>query len=165
MEKNKVCKKLSPMQWLHPPITKIYEALGAVADGRVEVSGNSAKVHSSSGNKFYTVNYDPDTQSIMVNDNASYFRGYLGYPAIAFLMVIDVIRYTPAVSQLLNDILWKDLNQKFKNNFEETIEYILEDKTKEEREMIEREVQSIEEQFRAKHYNMLGKKVRPPAGY
>ncbi len=44
------------MKWKHPSITKIYEALGAVADDRVLVSGNSAKVYSSSRNKFYNVN-------------------------------------------------------------------------------------------------------------
>jgi hypothetical protein len=32
------------MKWKEPPIIKIYEALGAVADDRVEVEGNSAKV-------------------------------------------------------------------------------------------------------------------------
>jgi len=51
------------MKWKHPPIIKIYEALGSVADGRVEVSGNTAKVFSSSGNKFYVVSYDPKKTS------------------------------------------------------------------------------------------------------
>ncbi len=153
------------MLWLHPPISKIYEALGAIADGRVEVVESSAKVFSSSRNKFYTVNFEPSTQSIMVNDNASYFQGYLGYPAIAFLMVIGEIRYSSSVSDMLKGIPWKDLNQKFKNDFEETIEYILVSKTEEERRVIEQEVRRIEEQLRSKHYNLLGKKVRPPAGY
>ena len=70
------------MQWKHPPVTKIYEALGAVADGRVKVVGNAAKVLSSSGNKSYAVEYDPSSKSIMVNDNASFYRGYLGYPGV-----------------------------------------------------------------------------------
>ncbi len=34
------------MKWKHPPIIKIYEALGAVADGRVKISGDSAQVYS-----------------------------------------------------------------------------------------------------------------------
>ncbi|MFZ1075166.1 MAG: hypothetical protein WAN50_02225 [Minisyncoccia bacterium] len=37
------------MKWKKPPVIKIYEALGAVADGRIEVDGNAAKVYSSSG--------------------------------------------------------------------------------------------------------------------
>jgi hypothetical protein len=35
------------MKWQHPPIIKIYEALGAIADGRVEINGMTAKVYSS----------------------------------------------------------------------------------------------------------------------
>lgn len=156
---------VSRMYWLHPPIVKIYEAVGAVADGRVEVLGNSAKVYSSSKNKFYTVTYDPDTQSIMMNDNASFYKDYLGYPAISFLMMIGEIRYTHTVAEMLKGIPWKDINQKFMNNFDETLEYVLQSKSPEERKMIEEEVHRIEEQFRTKHYRLLGEKVRPPEGY
>jgi len=69
--------------WKQPPIIKVYEALGSIADGRITVEGNTAKIYSSSGNKFYEVTYDPDTSSIMCNDNGSYWAGYLGYPAIS----------------------------------------------------------------------------------
>ena len=69
-----------------PPTMKIYEALGAVADKRLEITGNTAKVYSSSKGKFYTVTYDSATNAIMSNDNACYFVGYLGYPAIAYLL-------------------------------------------------------------------------------
>src|ERR1700733_3253094 len=62
------------MKWKQPPVIKIYEALGAVADGRVEVSGDTAKVYSSTGNKFYDVTYDPAEQAIMTNDNGSYWK-------------------------------------------------------------------------------------------
>lgn len=48
--------------WLQPPIIKVYEALGALADDRIKVKGNTAKVYSSSGNKFYTVTYDSKTK-------------------------------------------------------------------------------------------------------
>lgn len=62
------------MKWKHPPITKIYEALGSVADERIELVGSSAKVYSSSRNKFYVVSYEPG--AIMANDNGSYWQGY-----------------------------------------------------------------------------------------
>ena len=39
-------------KWKHPPIIEVYEALGAVADGRIELTQNEAKIYSSSGNKF-----------------------------------------------------------------------------------------------------------------
>ncbi len=153
------------MFWLNPPIIKIYQALGAVADGRVVLLGNSAKVYSSSRNKFYTVTYDPETKAIMMNDNASFFRGYLGYPGISFLMLIGEIKYNPVVAEKLKGILWKDINQKFKNNFEDTREFVLSNRTTDERKKIEQEVQSIEGQFKVKHFSVLGKKVKPPEGY
>ena len=153
------------MKWKHPPIIKIYEALGSVADGRVEVSGNSAKVHSSSGNKFYTVTYDTGSQSIMVNDNGSFYKGYLGYPAIAFLMMIGELKYSPSVAEKLKGVAWKDINQKFKNDFDKTLAYILEEKTPEDRVALQEEVEKIDEQLQAKSYNLLGTKTQPPEGY
>ena len=75
------------MKWKVPPRVKVYEALGAIADGRVmEVSEMGARVKSSEGNKIYTVTYRVETNTINANDNGSYWQGYMGYPAIAFLM-------------------------------------------------------------------------------
>ena len=153
------------MYWIHPPLEKIYEALGALADGRVEVDGNSARVYSSSRNKFYIVHYDPDTQSIMTNDNASFYKDYMGYPALAYLMVIGELSYESKVAELLKGIPWKDLNEKYKHDFEETIEHVFRERTIVERRAIEDEVRSIEEQLRQKHYALLGEKVQPPRGY
>ena len=103
--------------WKQPPFIKVYEALGAIADDRIKIDGNSAKVYSSSGNKFYTVSYDPAGSSIMCNDNGSYWAGYLGYPAIAYLLKIGVIPFDLSLANLLKDIAWKDINQDFKNDF------------------------------------------------
>ena len=153
------------MKWQHPPIIKIYEALGSVADNRLTIEGNSAKVYSSSGNKFYTVNLDSESESIMVNDNASFYKGYLGYPAIAFLMMIGELQYSPKIAQILKGIAWKDINQKFKNDFDKTLAYILESKTPEEKSMLEAEVHNIDMQLKAKSYNLLGSKIQPPVGY
>lgn len=82
------------MKWKHPSITKIYEALGAVADGRVEVSSNTAKVYSSSRNKYYDIVYDPDKNQIMSNDNSSFYKGELGYPSIAFSCLLKCFHMT-----------------------------------------------------------------------
>ncbi len=153
------------MQWTYPPIIKVYEALGAVADGRVEVSGNSAKVYSSSGNKFYTVEYDPSAMAIMVNDNGSFYKGYLGYPAIAFLLQIGELPYSPAVAEKLKGIAWKDINQQFKNDFDKTLAYILDAKTPEDRVALAQEAERIDAQLRAHTYNHLGTKTKPPVGY
>ena len=102
--------------WDTPPISKIYEALGTVADGRLEINGNSGKCFSSSGNKYYDIIYDHEKKAIMTNDNASYWKGYLGYPAIAFLLQSNRLPYRPELGQLLKGVAWKDINQKFNND-------------------------------------------------
>ncbi len=153
------------MKWKQTPIAKIYEALGCVADGRVEVSGDTSKVFSSSGGKFYTVTYDPVSQAIMVNDNGSFWGGYLGYPAVAYLMIVGELSYSPKIAAELKGIAWKDINQKFKNDFDKAVEFILSSKPLEIKEAIEAEVNKIYGQLTAKSYNLLGRKMRPPAGY
>jgi hypothetical protein len=153
------------MHWKHPPIIKIYETLGSVADGRVEVSGNTAKVYSSSRNKYYDVIYDPDKNAIMTNDNGSFWKGYLGYPAIAFLMKIGVLPYEKDVGELLANIPWKDINQKFKNDFDKTIEFILSSKTETERTKLMVFTQKVDQEIEKLNLSLLGKKTTPPRGY
>lgn len=153
------------MKWKHPPIIKIYEALGSVADGRVEIEGNSGKVFSSTGNKFYEVTYDPDSKSIMTNDNGSFWQGYLGYPAIAFLMKEGPLSYEEEIGNMLKGVLWKDINQKFKNNFDKTLNYILESKTKEEKDKLKVFTEKVDGEIRDLFLNLLGTKKKPPEGY
>lgn len=153
------------MKWKQPPIIKIYEALGAVADRRVEILSNTAKIYSSSGNKFYDVSYNPVAQSIMANDNGSYWKGYLGYPSIAFLMKTGVVSYDEKVADLLKGIAWKDINQKFKNDFDKTLKFILSSKSEEEKERLTKQVSKIESEIKILDLGYLGKKVLPPEGY
>lgn len=109
------------MFWKLPPLIKVYEALGSIGDERIELLGNeSAKVYSSSRQKFYTVTYDPATNAIMANDNGSYWQGYLGYPSIAFLLVKGILPLRPMYAQALSHIPWKRINTRFQNNFEKT---------------------------------------------
>jgi hypothetical protein len=152
-------------KWKHPPIIKIYEALGSVADGRMEVMGNEAKVYSSSGNKFYTVSYDPDTESIMANDNGSFWKEYLGYPSIAFLMKIGVLPYDEKIGALLKDVKWKDINQQFKNDFDKTLDFILASKTPDEKDALNQFATKVESIVHELNLGMLGKKTKPPEGY
>jgi hypothetical protein len=158
---NKHCLNL----WEHPPIIKIYEALGAVADGRIEVNGNEAKIYSSSRNKFYVVSYDPSTESIMANDNGSFWKGYLGYPAIAFLMKTGTLPYEEEVGVLLMDIKWKDINQQFKNDFDKTLDFILSSKSEKEKEVLNQFASKVDTRIRELNLNILDPKVKPPEGY
>ena len=153
------------MKWLPPPTIKIYEALGAVADGRVDLDGNSTKVYSSTGNKFYEVTYDPDKKAIMANDNGSYWKGYLGYPSIAFLMKAGVITYDEKIGSLLKGIAWKDINQMFKNDFTQTLDFILSEKTSKERGLLADLVSRVERELISLDLGILGQKKAPPEGY
>jgi len=159
------------MYWKLPPKIKIYEALGAIADGRLEVIHSAevqprqienVKVWSSSRTKFYDVSYDHATGAIMANDNGSYWQGYLGYPSIAHLMQIGRLSYDKNVGELLKDIKWKELNTKHKNNFSKSISEILAGQTKCGRANIEDFVQKVEKEIKALSPAMLGKKKLPP---
>ena len=112
------------MKWGIPPLIKVYEALGSIADKRIEIDGLKAKVYSSSKGKFYNVRYESETNSIMVNDNGSYYKGYLGYPAIAYLMKIGELEFSEEYADALAGIEWKDINVRFKNDFSKTQKYV-----------------------------------------
>lgn len=112
------------MLWKQPPLIKIYEALGALADGRIKVAGDHAEVLSSSRNKTYQVDFDPETNTIVANDNGSYWQGYLGYPAIAFLFATGKIEFNEEMAGSLKGIKWKELNTQFKNDYDKTIQHI-----------------------------------------
>lgn len=156
------------MKWKLPPKIKVYEALGCVADGRIEVVGeHEARVYSSSRGKFCVVNYDADARAIMANDNGSYWQGYLGYPAIALLMRIGAVSFDARYAEALKGIAWKDINTTFKNDFEKTAEYIhgiLKTKGLILADFF-REVESILAQIQKLDLSLLGKKVKPPTGY
>ena len=105
-----------------PPLAKIYEALGAVSDGRVRiVNESSAIVTSSTGKKSYNVETSPGGREISSNDNASYWQNYLGYPGIAVLIARGFYRAPANVTDALAGIPWKDLNTRFRNNYEKTL--------------------------------------------
>ena len=88
--------------WKSPPKAKIYEALSAVAGGRVTLmGGEKAEVMSSDGTKTYHVEWSPDLNQITSNDNASYWQGYMGYPIIAVLMVLGRLEYRTEVADFL----------------------------------------------------------------
>lgn len=145
----------------------MYEALGVLGDERIEVAGNTAKVYSSSRGKYYEVTYDPGTNAIMANDNGSYWKGYLGYPSIAFLLVRGVVPYGPWCAEALKDIAWKDINQKYKNDFEKTLTDIFETLKSRGADLVslKQEVARIAEDLARLDLSLLGKKTKPPEGY
>lgn len=156
------------MFWKKPHITKVYEALTAIADKRIEkIMPNKAKVFSSSKGKFYEVEYDPETNAITCNDNSAYYTDTLSYPMIAYLMLEGVIKYNPKLLEPLSGILWKDINTKFKNNWESGIFHVLAILVEKgyDKKFIEQEIDTIYQQVKKLEIKQLGEKQRPPKGY
>jgi len=156
------------MHWSEPHISKTYEAIGAIGDDRVEVDGNTAKVYSSSRNKYYDVEWDPKTQTISSNDNSSYWVGDLGYPSIALLIVKDVITCDSSLIAALSGFAWKDINQKYKNNFDKTvveIRHILETERGIDIVDFDKKLDHVLTQVKALKLKKPAKKKKPPAGY
>ncbi|HEY2523752.1 MAG TPA: hypothetical protein VGI29_01755 [Candidatus Binataceae bacterium] len=118
--------------WKMPPPIKVYEALGAIGDGRVRAAGgprtapggagtaDAWDVVSSEGGKIYRVEISADGREIGSNDNASYWQGYLGYPAIAVLIERGTLTATAGATRALAGIPWKELNRRFKNDYVRT---------------------------------------------
>lgn len=105
-----------------PPLIKVYEAMGAVGDGRVRLLDDThAKVTSSEGDKTYEVETSADGRQMSSNDNGSYWQGYLGYPAIAMLIERGLYRPPANVIDALAGVPWKELNRKFSNDYDKTL--------------------------------------------
>lgn len=156
------------MVWKQPHISKIYEALTAIADSRIELDGeNKAKCFSSSKGKFYEVEYDSKITSIMSNDNTAYYTDSVSYPMIALLMLKGKITYNEKLLGMLKGIYWKDINQKFKNEYDKAIEFVLADlQTKGvDINFIQSEVDKIYKIACNLSLNYLGEKRKPPVAY
>jgi len=120
-------KGFSMADWKMPPMAKIYEALGAVADERVSfTSATSARVESSSRDKTYNVGWSGDMREITSDDNASRWQGYTGYPIIAVLLKTGKISFDPLVARELADIPWNALNKKFRHDYDRAVNHVLE---------------------------------------
>src|ERR1700686_942204 len=113
--------KNMPDPWKMPPLIKIYEAIGALGDGRVRLEDeHRAFVTSSEGDKTYEVEISDDGHQISSNDNGSYWQGYLGYPAIAVLIARGTLHASAAATRMLAGLPWKELNRRFKNDYTRT---------------------------------------------
>ena len=151
--------------WKTPPKAKIYEALTAVGEGRIRLTeSGKAEVASSDGAKTYLVEWSNDLRGITSNDNASYWQGYMGYPIIAVLMVLGRLDFKKEIAQLLSGIPWKEMNRKFRNDYQEAIESVLSAIVAEggSRDMIVDEVDGIMAQIETMELEKLPRRGRPP---
>jgi hypothetical protein len=148
-----------------PPAAKIYEAIGALGDRRVEFEDQRhARVVSSDRSKTYQVEISEDGRELSSNDNASYWQGYLGYPAIAVLLMQGLYAVRPEIVDALTGIPWKEMNRQF-NNYRRTIEEVLRraESLGFERSAIEAEVDAVRSALEA-FGPRRGVRRRPPAG-
>ncbi len=112
--------------WKMPPIAKVYEAIGALGDGRVTIKDSThASVRSSDDSKLYEVEISDDGREVSSNDSASYWQGYLGYPAIAVMLARGLYSPRADVVKALSGVPWKELNMRFRNNYDRTIAEVL----------------------------------------
>lgn len=147
------------MYWKLPPRIKIMEALGAIADGRIKLLSQSrAEVTSSDGTRKYEVRWDPSTNSIISTDNGSMFRGYIGYPAIAFLMIQGVLPYDAYLGNKLAGIPWRKLNERYRK-YELVMEEILKKWNRKDRERLEKYITWIMRMLREMKLKKLEEKV------
>ena len=101
-----------------PPRIKVLEALGAIADNRIEVLDDStARVVSSEGDRVYTVKLNLNDMTVFSNDNGTMLRGYVGYPIIAFLMIKGLLPFDKRLAESLRGIPWRRLNERYKRYF------------------------------------------------
>jgi hypothetical protein len=153
--------------WKPAHISKVYEALTAIADGRVEMGESGAKVYSSSRGKHYDVTYYSATDSIASNDNTAYFTGAMSYPMIAYFMLSGRISYDKSVAEMLKGIPWKDINQRHKNDYDAAIGEVLESMKKSgvKTEKITTETARIYDDIVSLKIRKLNSKKRPPKAY
>ncbi len=151
--------------WKLPPAAKVYEAFSAVTDGRVHLGEpGRAEVVSSGGDRRYAVEWSDDLATIGANDNASYWQGYLGYPALAALLAVGALHADAAVVALFAGVPWHDLNARFKRDYEAAVDSVLTELEREgaDRAAIVAEVAGVLEQLAALGLRRAPRRRRPP---
>lgn len=151
--------------WELPPKSKYYEALGALADERMEETESGARCYSSSRGKYYDITYDAEANTIMANDNGSYWQGYLGYPAVAYLLLVGVLPYRPELAALLKGVAWKDINQRYRNDFDAALAEVLAPLHEEDRDALTEYVKELATAIEERSLGYEGARAKPPAGY
>lgn len=150
---------------LLPPIEKIYEAMSAVADERVELKNEAlALVTSSDRSKQYTISWT--NNEYKSNDNATYWQGYIGYPIIAVLIATGKIHCDFNTMKLLSGTKWKSINKQHKSNYAKAVDAVLNDLATSGAniERIKSEVNSIMAQLASLDITLKRAKVRPTPG-
>ncbi len=104
-----------------PPRIKFLEAISAVAGNRIKALGNEKyEVYSSDNTRVYTVwlhQMADDVWQVCSTDNGTVYRGYVGYPIIAVLIMKEVLPYDEELARSLSRVPWRRLNDKYKRYY------------------------------------------------
>lgn len=156
-------------RWKMPPKDKIYEAFSVIADGRyafVARDKNGGKVTSlcSSRRKTYTTEWREGFPLRMTcNDNGSYWKGYIGYPMIAVLMLLGRLRYDPAIAALFAGVEWKALNTQYGYDYTAVTDKLLQEMPGTvDTNAIRAHVEDVYRQLRDIGLHHLPKRKKPP---
>ncbi|MEL9909475.1 MAG: hypothetical protein QXP97_02530 [Desulfurococcus sp.] len=101
-----------------PPRIKVLEAAGCIGDNRVKIVDSSrAVVSSSTGERKYRVILLEEEQGVFraySDDNGTVYKGYVGYPIIAFMILRGYLPIDNVIVKAFTGIPWKELNEKYK---------------------------------------------------
>jgi hypothetical protein len=122
----------APRRLRPPPSVKVLEAAGAIGGGRVRLleSGPEAYravVRSSGRDLEYKVAVSPAGSRVVraySTDNGTVYRGYVGYPIIAVMMLAGMLPRSEAVERALAKVNWYEVNRRFKS-YAKTMSYVL----------------------------------------
>lgn len=149
------------MIWKLPPVIKIFETLTVMGDQRITVNGDSGTVLSSNGDKTYTVEYNPTTNTIVADDNESFWQKRLGYPSLAYLLQTKMIQFDPRAGNLLAGVNWKKLNAANHRDYDKSITEVLSMLSNKDQSLILKEVDNIYDQLKKLKIKMPPKLKRP----
>lgn len=147
-----------------PPLSKVYEAWSAVADGRVALHPDErrATVASSNGAKEYAVSWSEDGTAYSSNDNATYWQGYAGYPVIAVLMERGALPLDRAVADEFADVNWTELNAAYKRDYAAAVAHVVEARGLDEAR-VQEAARAVHDALRALDLVMKRASIKPPA--
>lgn len=105
-----------------PPLEKVFEAWTAIVDNRIKLHENYADVASSDNSKGYIVKFDGNRYSS--DDNATFWRGYAGYPVLAVLMLQGRLPLSRNEAEQWKDVNWKEINTRHRNNYKAAVDEV-----------------------------------------
>jgi hypothetical protein len=71
------------------------------------------------------VSYNAAQHTLSTNDDGALNQGYLGYPAIAFLLKTGKLKYDERLLSLLKGIDWTKIKRQANKHHEETLRILL----------------------------------------